>query len=230
MNNRKLKRAKSLLFLVITVSIFVCLFILFFLNEILDFSHIIFKTPITQIYWIEIIIKTVIVFLICSISIYIIIRLESKRKKAVETLRKTHDKHKELLEEQTAEILKTNEELKQEIQKRKRVEEKNNNLIYEMEERVKELQCLYGISESIRKQNTLNEIFHDVIKYIPQGWHYPEYTRALIHFDGKDYIEKHFDKTKWKLHSDINIRGKRRGFVEVYYTKEFAEPGKGSFS
>ena len=229
MNNKKLKQAKSQLFLFITVSIFVCLFILFFLNEILDFSHIIFKTPITHINWIEIISKTVIVFLICSISIYIIIRLESKRKKAVETLRKTHDKNKELVEEQTAEILKTNEELKQEIQKRQQVEKENNNLIYEMGERVKELQCLYGISESIRKRNTLTEIFQDVIKYIPQGWHYPEYTRALIHFDGKDYIEQHFDKTKWKLYSDINIRGKRRGSVEVYYTKEIAELNKGPF-
>ena len=155
--------------------------------------------------------------------------LESKRKQAFETLQKTHDKHKELVKKQTAELLKANEELTQEVKDRKRVEEENNNLIYNMGERVKELQCLYFIAESIRKRNTLDEIFHDIIMYIPQGWHYPDYTRALIHFDGKDYIEQIFDKTKWKLHSDINIRGKRRGSIEVYYTKEFPELDIGPF-
>ena len=229
MKNRKQKQAKNQKFLIIEIGIFVFLCALIILNEILDLPYIIFGGSATPINWIEIVSETVIIFLVCLVSVYILIILESKRKQAVETLQEAHGELERLVEEQTAELLKTNEELKQEIQERKRVEEENNNLIYKMGERVKELQCLYGIAESIRKHDTLDEIFHDIIMNIHQGWHYSDYTRALIHFDGKDYIEQIFDKTKWKLHSDINIRGKRRGSIEVYYTKEFPELDIGPF-
>lgn len=101
--------------------------------------------------------------------------------------------------------------------------------IHDMGERVKELKCLYGITESFRTGNSLDEIFHDVLKIIPPGWHYPEYTKARICFDCEEFIEAPFELTEWKQSSDLMIDDKCRGAIEIYYTKEFPPLDEGPF-
>jgi len=44
---------------------------------------------------------------------------------------------------------------------------------HDLEERVKELGCFYGISETVRKRETIEEILQDITKIIPPAWQYP---------------------------------------------------------
>ena len=115
------------------------------------------------------------------------------------------------------------------ITERTQAELENKQYIHDMGERVKELKCLYGITESFRIRNSLDEIFHDVLKIIPAGWHYPEYTKVRICFDGKEFIEAPFEPTEWKQSSDLMIDDKCRGVIEIYYTKEFPSLDEGPF-
>jgi len=100
------------------------------------------------------------------------------------------------------------------------VEEEREKLVYDMGKRIKELRCIYGVTNSIQQRETLQEIFQDVVKFIPGGWQYPEVTRAKVRFDGEEYVSEPFEGTEWKQTSDIVVGGKHRGSVEVYYLEE----------
>ncbi len=115
------------------------------------------------------------------------------------------------------------------ITERKQGEIEREQLLQDLGERVKELRCVFGITEAIRKHSNLEDILYDTISIIPQGWRYPEYTAARIILDDKEFIESPFGSTEWKQASDLIIGNRYRGCVEVYYTKEFPELDEGPF-
>ncbi len=101
-----------------------------------------------------------------------------------------------------------------EIIERKQVE-------HNLAERVKELQCLYGVSQLVAKTDvSLDEILRGATVLIPDGWQYPEVTCARIIFGGKEYKTDNFKVTRCKQSADINIQGCKEGTVEVYYLEE----------
>ena len=114
------------------------------------------------------------------------------------------------------------------ISERKQAEEEQKALLQEKGERVKELLCMYSVTESI-KTRTREEVFQDVVELIPPGWQYPEITRAKIIFDKKVYVSEPFTETKWKQSVDLNVQGESRGIIEVYYLDERPELDEGPF-
>ncbi|MCK4274911.1 MAG: PAS domain S-box protein [Phycisphaerae bacterium] len=108
-------------------------------------------------------------------------------------------------------------------------QKEKEQLLHDLDERVRELQCLYGVARSIRQRETLEEVFLDVVALIPPGWGCPEITRARIVFDGAEYVSEPFDETKWKQSSDIVVGGVSRGVVEVYYLEDRPHLDEGPF-
>jgi PAS domain S-box-containing protein len=88
---------------------------------------------------------------------------------------------------------------------------------------------MYDVAKSIQRRTTLEEIFQDVAKLIPPGWHYPEITRCKVTFDGEEYVTEPFEETEWKQSSDIMVDGEPRGSIEVYYLEECPELDEGPF-
>ncbi len=117
----------------------------------------------------------------------------------------------------------------QDITERKQAEEERENLLHEKGERVKELQCLYGVTESIRTRNTLEEIFQDVVDLIPLSWQYPEITSSSLEMNGSIFRSRNFKEGKWKQASEIRVMGKSSGVLEVYYLEERPESDEGPF-
>ncbi len=78
----------------------------------------------------------------------------------------------------------------------KQAEEEREILLHDMKERVKEITCMYEVASSIRRRNTLEEIFLDVATLIPPGWHYPEITRGRVAFEGREYVVEPFEETE----------------------------------
>ncbi len=101
---------------------------------------------------------------------------------------------------------------------------------HDIGERVKELTCLYGISQLMAKTGTsLDEILKGTVELIPPGWQYPEITCARITSDGKELKTDNFALTEWKQTSDIKVGGETLGILEVYYLEEKPESDEGSF-
>ncbi|MFP4025750.1 MAG: PAS domain S-box protein [Thiohalospira sp.] len=100
----------------------------------------------------------------------------------------------------------------------------------DLQERVKELNCLYQIANlSIDPKISTDHYLQKIVEIIPQSWQYPEITCARILFNGKNYQTAIFSETKWKQSTDIYLHKKKMGAVEVYYLQQKQELDEGPF-
>ncbi len=117
------------------------------------------------------------------------------------------------------------------ISERKRAEAERERLFGELGERVKELDCVYGLSRLIERPGiTLDEILQGTVELIPPSWHYPDITCARVVLDEREYKTENFRKTGWKQSADVVIRGVKKGAIEVYVTEEMPQAYEGPFS
>ena len=108
--------------------------------------------------------------------------------------------------------------------------EKLGKRTYDLNERVKELNCLWGISNLIEKPCiSLEAIIPGTVNLLPSAWQYPEITCARIILEAKEYKTENFKETIWKQSSNIMVYKKPIGTVEVYYLEERPEMDEGPF-
>jgi len=101
---------------------------------------------------------------------------------------------------------------------------------YDLKERVKELNCLWEISNLVERPDiSLEEIIKGTVNLLPSAWQYPQITCARIILDSKEYKSKNFKETVWKQASDIILHQKPIGTVEVYYLEERPQMEEGPF-
>ena len=99
-----------------------------------------------------------------------------------------------------------------------------------LKERVKELDCLYGLTEIVKNKNlSQDEVLNKIIKLIPPAWQYPSITCSRITVEGKEYKTKNFKETKWSQVSNIIVDDKKIGTLEVYYLEEKPQVDEGPF-
>ena len=85
-------------------------------------------------------------------------------------------------------------------------------------ERIKELNCLYGISNLFETEGaSLPWIMQRAVDLIPAAWQYPENACARIDIDGQAYTTANFRQTPWFQTSEIAVNGRRAGSVSVHY-------------
>jgi PAS domain S-box-containing protein len=116
------------------------------------------------------------------------------------------------------------------ITERRRVAATLEQHSHDLSERVKELQCLYAISDAVgRADISTDEMFHLIANLIPPGWHYPEITCARVFWEGREFLSRGFRETEWRLASDLQAENSPAGTVEVYYLEEKPELVEGPF-
>jgi GAF domain-containing protein len=97
-------------------------------------------------------------------------------------------------------------------------------LVHDLGERVKELNCLYGISSLVEKPGiSLEAIIQGTVELLPAAWQYPEVACARITLEGQEFRSERFQETLWKQAADIVVHGERGGVVEVYYLEATPE-------
>ena len=116
------------------------------------------------------------------------------------------------------------------ITERKQAEEALRERTRDLAERVKELNCLYGISNLVEKPNiSLEEIFQGVVELISPSWQYPEITCSRIILEDKEYKTENFKETNLKQFQEIFVHGNMAGILEVCYLEEKIELDEGPF-
>ncbi len=116
------------------------------------------------------------------------------------------------------------------ITKRRQREEVLQKQRHNLDERVKELNCLYSISELVEKAGiSMEGILEDTVNLIPPAWQYPEITCARIVFNSQEFRTKNWRETEWKQSSDIEVCGERAGILEVCYLEDRLKIDEGSF-
>ncbi len=116
------------------------------------------------------------------------------------------------------------------ITDRKQAEDTLKKRSRDLVERVKELNCLYGISKIMESRGVLDtEIFQRIVDVIPPAFQYPEIACASINMGGNELKTENFKETAWKLKSDIKPRGKRIASLTVCYLEEKPRRDEGPF-
>ncbi|MEE8358744.1 MAG: PAS domain S-box protein [Candidatus Hydrothermarchaeales archaeon] len=137
--------------------------------------------------------------------------------------RKQHLEELDILRKEIVELNRLNVE-------RKEAEAVLQQRTHDLGERVKELNCLYGLSRLVSEQDkTKEEILQETVNLIPPSWQYPEIACSRIIHNKKEYKTKNFKRSKWVQKSNItNVSGKV-GEIEVYYLKKMPELDEGPF-
>ena len=103
-------------------------------------------------------------------------------------------------------------------------------LIWFLQERAKELNCLYKIEELLNKpEPDLDEVCRGVVEAIPPGWQYPDICIASIELEGRTCTSPDFRPTPWVQTADIWVQDRKVGTIEVYYTQEMPQADHGPF-
>jgi hypothetical protein len=107
---------------------------------------------------------------------------------------------------------------------------KINNLVKDLQERTKELTCLFRIEELLLDStSSLEVLFKDVVNIIPSGWQFPEVCKVRLTYNDKIYQSNGFIETPWMLSTDVKVQGKPVGRLYVYYIKEVPTSQDGYF-
>ena len=116
------------------------------------------------------------------------------------------------------------------VTERKRMEEELRKRTYDLGERVKEIDCLYSISELFKEKSiSLEELVQKAVNLVPSAWQYPEITCARCTVEGKEFSTDNWVETNWKQAQDIIVRGDQVGVLEVGYVEEKPVVDEGPF-
>ena len=97
-------------------------------------------------------------------------------------------------------------------------------------ERIKELNCLYGISNLLENNGvSLPWILSRAVTLIPAALQFPEKACASITLDGGEYFSANFRKTPWSSKTPIMLDERQVGELEVFYSEEVAGDAHGLF-
>ncbi len=88
----------------------------------------------------------------------------------------------------------------------------------DLKERVKELECLYGISGFLNKlESNRDKAFREILSLVRAAFKYPAYTGVQITLYQKTYRTGNYHSTQWKISRSISIGKKQIGKLEVRY-------------
>lgn len=120
--------------------------------------------------------------------------------------------------------------LKQEQFINSAIEKEKLKLEHMLRERIKELNCLYGISRLMEEnEGSIDAAMQGIVNLLPVSWQFPEIATARIILKEMQYISANFGTSPWKQAASIYESGERIGVVEVYYLEEMPDSSEGPF-
>lgn len=113
---------------------------------------------------------------------------------------------------------------------RKQAEEAIKKYSVDLRERVKELTCLYSVSEIVRRDDIPKEkILQECAFAVSQAYFFPEISACRIMWGDREHSTENFRKTRWSQDRAIMISGEQVGIIEVCYLEERQEKFEGPF-
>ena len=118
----------------------------------------------------------------------------------------------------------------QEVAARQQAETDLRKQRNELDERVKELHCLYGISDLVEQADlSFEALLQKIVNLLPVSWQYPKATCARITIEERQFSTAGFCESPWKLASLILVHDRQVGKVEVCYRDEKPLRDEGPF-
>ncbi len=97
----------------------------------------------------------------------------------------------------------------------------DNSIDFKLQERVKELKCLYELSKiAWEKENDLKAILDKTLEILPKAMQFPSIAEAFISIGKKTYATPGFNACKQSLSSALAVGNERYGTVKVGYRED----------
>lgn len=101
---------------------------------------------------------------------------------------------------------------------------------HDLLERIKELNCLYGISRLAQQRDQpLPALLANIAELVRSSWQYPDIACASIRLGDDRHSSANFAPTPWLQSSPIAIGAEECGALEVCYLEERPECDEGPF-
>lgn len=114
------------------------------------------------------------------------------------------------------------------ITDRKRHEERQTQLLHELNKRNREINCLYRIGEALRTNEPSADTFRHAVDILHDALGGPGISGARIEIDDAVYDSAGGTESPWPLSADIVAAGRRRGAVRMFAIEERMTRGDSS--
>ncbi len=109
-------------------------------------------------------------------------------------------------------------------------ETKQSKVENELRERIKELNCLYGVSQLAERHfNSLDNLLEELVNFLPYSWQYPDIACARIVLKENTYKSAGFKVTEWRQSARIYVYSEPVGEVAMFYLEERPPADEGPF-
>lgn len=99
-----------------------------------------------------------------------------------------------------------------------------------LRERIKELNCLYGMALlAERYYDSMEDFLRCLVELLPLAWQYPECACSRIVFQDRTYKSARFRISKWRQISQILMYSEPVGEVAIFYLEEKPPADEGPF-
>jgi len=105
-----------------------------------------------------------------------------------------------------------------------------DRLLLDLQERAKELSCLYNIEEILRDPDTdLDMALDRLMRAIPPGWQYPDVCQVIIELGGNTYRTTTAPVSEWVIKAPVVVQDSTVGSITVFYTESMPVADLGPF-
>ncbi len=109
-------------------------------------------------------------------------------------------------------------------------EKPSEHILASLQERAKELNCLYDVEEALSRTGaSIDQVGRRIVEVLPKGYQHVDVCRARLTLLGKVYQREDFVETEWRQVADVSLQGEPVGEVEVVYTVERPKADEGPF-
>src|SRR5690606_5164673 len=108
-------------------------------------------------------------------------------------------------------------------------ENENKRHLSDLNERIKEQNCLFNIANLAANHQNINSYLTEVCKIIPTGFQIPEKAQAQIQFKGKKYNSNSQKSSTKSLSVSGTTSNNNKILIAVYYTGKINLPGNKLF-
>lgn len=104
-------------------------------------------------------------------------------------------------------------------------------LAQQLRERVKELDCLFGVSDIVeRAGGSLDLVFSETVELLPKSWEHSEVACARIILGEMDFRSEGYQESPWIQSADIMVHGDKAGTIELAYLQSRPSRDEGPFT
>ena len=105
-----------------------------------------------------------------------------------------------------------------------------DKLIDTLEDRVKELNCIFEIEEVLyNSELSIKDTLHQIVSCLPSAFQFPDICHAKIVYRDQDFTTENFIDSQWSIWEDITIQERQIGGIYITYDKEKPESEIGPF-